>query len=88
MNDKNKSKSQLLEENQQLRLELANACQSAEKRSAEFYKNEERFYLAMRGANDGLWDWDLETDETYYSPRWKSMLGYEESELDNVLNTW
>jgi len=88
MNDINKSKSQLLKENQQLRIELATTYQSAEKRNAEFYKNEELFSLAMHGANDGLWDWDLETDETYYSPRWKSMLGYDECELDNVLNTW
>ena len=51
-------------------------------------KNEERFSLAMRGANDGLWDWNLETDEVYYSPHWKNMLGYDEHELDNHLNTW
>ncbi len=88
MNDIEKSTSQLLEENQQLRLELANANQSVEKRIAELYKHEERVSLAMHGANDKLWDWDLETDETYYSPGWKSMLGYKESELDNIFNTW
>lgn len=51
-------------------------------------ESEERFRRALRGANDGLWDWDLRTDEVFYSPRWKSMLGYGEHELRAHIETW
>lgn len=57
-------------------------------RTAELKNSEQRFAAAMQAANDGLWDWDLETDAVYYSPRWKSMLGYEETELDGHLDTF
>lgn len=84
----NRSKSQLLGEIQRLHTELAAVNLMTEKRTTALYISEERFSLAMRGANDGLWDWNLETDEVYYSPRWKNMLGYGENELNNDLNTW
>jgi diguanylate cyclase (GGDEF)-like protein/PAS domain S-box-containing protein len=51
-------------------------------------ESEERYAMAVNGANDGLWDWDLKTDIVYYAPRWKSMLGYEEGEIGNNPNEW
>ena len=50
--------------------------------------SEERYAMAAQGANDGLWDWDLERNEIYLSPRWKEMLGYGEAELSNSPHEW
>lgn len=49
--------------------------------------SEARFALAAEGANDGLWDWKMATDEAYLSPRWKHLLGFEDGELSNRLES-
>ncbi|HND04153.1 MAG TPA: PAS domain S-box protein [Candidatus Obscuribacter sp.] len=48
-----------------------------------YLKAQERYYVAITASNDGIWDWDLITNEVFYSPRYKEQLGYEESELGN-----
>lgn len=50
--------------------------------------SEERYALAARGANDGLWDWDLENNTLYYSSRWKKMLGHGDSEIGDSPDEW
>jgi PAS domain S-box-containing protein len=67
------------------RLRMPNAPAEAVREMAE---SEERFALAVRGTNDGIWDWDIRSGKVFFSPPWKSMIGYEDDELENVFATF
>src|SRR5881296_2347964 len=63
--------------------------QLSHKQAQEALKeSEERYALAARGSNDGLWDWSLSANTVHFSPRWKAMLGYEEGEIGDRPGEW
>lgn len=51
-------------------------------------KSEERFALAMDASRDGLWDWEIGSDNVYYSPSYKVMLGYKVDEVPSHVDVW
>ena len=61
-----------------------------ERRRAEtaLRESEERLTLALTGAREGVWDWNLETGAVNYSARWKEMLGYSEDEIEPHVSAW
>lgn len=50
--------------------------------------SEQRWQFALEGAGDGLWDWNLVTNEVFFSPQWKRMLGYDEGDISASLDEW
>ncbi|HAG82998.1 MAG TPA: hypothetical protein DCL61_18015 [Cyanobacteria bacterium UBA12227] len=51
-------------------------------------QTQERYELVAEASNDGLWDWNLNTDRIYYSPRWKKTLGFEDDQISDRATEW
>jgi PAS domain S-box-containing protein len=66
-------------------IETTSAMQQAQEALA---RSQERYRLVEAAVNDGIWDWNILTDEDYLSPRWKAILGYADDELPNVASSF
>ncbi len=51
-------------------------------------KSEDRWQFAIEGSNDGIWDWNMITNDVFFSNRWKEMVGFEPGELEGKLSEW
>jgi len=77
-----------------VRVTIENACQrhaseeEARALSRALQASEERYALAAAGSNDGLWDWDLRSEQIYLSSRWKSILGFADDEVGDRPGDW
>ncbi|MFM9265731.1 PAS domain S-box protein [Tychonema sp. BBK16] len=58
------------------------------KAQEELRKSEERWQLVLKGNQDGIWDFNLKTKEVFRSARWKEIIGYSDSEIDNSNTVW
>lgn len=51
-------------------------------------ESEQRWQLAISGANDGIWDWNPQNGKVFFSDRWKQMLGYSPDEIGDAVEEW
>ena len=83
-----KNKEILENYNKELKNELKIQTADLLKQKNLLEDSEFRWKFAVEGSGDGLWDWNAQTNEVYFSPRWKKMLGFEEHEIKDSLEEW
>jgi len=69
-------------------VQLQSEIQKREQTEQALRESEYRWKFAVHGSGDGVWDWNLQTDEAMYTTRWKEMLGYAENDILPNLQEW
>jgi PAS domain S-box-containing protein len=72
----------------QLQTSFGTLEQQVQERTEALNHSEQRFQLVVQSINDGIWDWHLPSQQVYFSPQWKSMLGYADWEIPNQFHVW
>jgi len=67
---------------------LATERQMASEQNIRLQDSEYRWKFALEGADEGVWDWDIANGTVFFSPRWKSMIGYQPEEFANTFEAW
>lgn len=78
----------LNEEYSSLNEELMASLEELERSKYELETSEELYRLTLKASNDGYWDWNLITNNVFFSARWKEIIGYEDNELINEFSSW
>lgn len=74
--------------NEQLEKELEERTEELRKQKQQLEDSEFRWKFAVDGSGNGLWDWNIKTNEVYFSKGWKEMLGFEDDEIKGSLDEW
>ncbi len=74
--------------NKQLEERVKQRTATLKRLNEALQKSEQRWQLALQGSNDGIWDWNVQSNVVFYSPRAKEMIGYEDHEMANHLEEW
>jgi PAS domain S-box-containing protein len=74
--------------NEELESELKKRTAQLNKQKKQLEESEFRWKFAVDGRGDGLWDWNVDTNEVYFSKAWKEMLGFKEDEIQGSLEEW
>jgi PAS domain S-box-containing protein len=71
-----------------LRMEIATDITELKEKEEALLESENRYRLALKAAEEGIWDWELESNKVFFSAQWKSQIGYQEDELENKFEVW